>query len=451
MKARLLTISVLLLGFSESTNAQFWKKLKSKVVNKVENKLNKEADKAIDNVLNGKPKKQSNTFKNKDYGDFSISHSIKFDTKNIDRLSKPRMVKEGDKISIHGSWETVAVDVADGYYLVLKKGVSIENINKKKRFSIPNEATLKLNYAITKDNKIEGGARNYQDYELKDGYVDLQIEEGKRISFSFSGNAQVIMSSTYNKETEEMSYNRQLMSVSGKGFAKEPNYDIIRVTDTMSKKDEEVSDTKVLEVFKKVLPTVDIPSTFTFNKTLSIEITDDRGDTHPINYLLGNYPDIYAISIDPSQTDGGQGNVYMVMTPKSTTAFMDMGVMKIRKSTSIEQLGNVNNIENRLPEDGDFTYKATGKTKSILGYTCQEYKVDYNYTNEKGSASFWVSNDFPIQNKELPMLGMKMNNTNFSGFVLEINSNYQGNNWTMKVVKIQDKSVKINTNEYRKM
>ena len=130
---------------------------------------------------------------------------------------------------------------------------------------------------------------------------------------------------------------------------------------------------------------------------------------------------------------------------------MDVAGMKMKRSTSLEQMGTQYDIAKSLPENGDFEYKKTGQTKTILGYNCEEYKVDYKYANDSGSASFWVSKDFPIQNKALPMLGMSLNNPNFNGFVLELNSNHNGKSWTIKVKSVSNKNMSINTSEYRKM
>ena len=57
---------------------------------------------------------------------------------------------------------------------------------------------------------------------------------------------------------------------------------------------------------------------------------------------------------------------------------------------------------------------------------------------------------FPIQNMELPMMGMKLNNPHLSGFVLELNSNHEGQSMTMKVVKVSNKSLIINSSDYKK-
>jgi len=169
-----------------------------------------------------------------------------------------------------------------------------------------------------------------------------------------------------------------------------------------------------------------------------------------MEFLVGNYPDIWGMSVAPEQLQG-QGSMLMVMTPKASIGFMDVAGMKMKKATSLEQMGDQYNMDEKIPDGGDFEYKKTGNTKTILGYTCHEYKVDYDYTNSKGSVSFWVSKDFPIQNIELPMLGMKMNNPYLDGFILEMNSTNKGKSFKIEVTNVSDKSVTINSNEYRKM
>jgi hypothetical protein len=46
---------------------------------------------------------------------------------------------------------------------------------------------------------------------------------------------------------------------------------------------------------------------------------------------------------------------------------------------------------------------------------------------------------------------MKLNNPYLQGFVLELNSTHQGQNWIIQVKKVSDKNVYINTSDYRKM
>ncbi|WP_299511022.1 hypothetical protein, partial [uncultured Limnohabitans sp.] len=80
---------------------------------------------------------------------------------------------------------------------------------------------------------------------------------------------------------------------------------------------------------------------------------------------------------------------------------------------------------------------------------CEEYSVNHTIDNQNSSSSFWVANSFPLKNKTVPFLGMYANNPHIKGFVLEFNTKTQNQNITTRVTKIEDKTTKINTNEYK--
>lgn len=454
---------ILSLCFANTSNAQFWKKLKNKVKQKVENKIEKETDKTVDSLLDGKKKKKKKEAiipvnKNKDYGDFSVSHTTKFGSVTIDELGRTKISKEGNKFKLSGSWWSHSADIHDGYVLILKNGISIEEINKKGKFLIPTEATLMLSYDPSLPNKakpkngfVRAVTKDYQTYSLTKGAVTINIQKNEKVDFSFNGEAELVTSVV---ENNDGSYTKTKSSsmVLGNFSTIKPEF---LVTKIINEKKENTNNTSITEndknfLKKKLSPTVNIPNSFSFNKSIEVEITDNRGEKYPMEFLLGNYPDIYGMSVASKEMQG-QGKVIMVMTPKSSTAFMDVAGMKMKRSTSLEQMGNQYNMNDKLPDGADFEYKKTGNTKSILGYNCEEYKVDYNYTNVKGSASFWVTKEFPIQNIEMPLLGMKLNNPYLQGFVLELNSKHDGQNWVIQVKKVSDKNVSINTSEYKKM
>lgn len=459
MKKTLLIICSFLFLGNYTTNAQLWKKLKQKAqekIQKAEDKLVNGIDKTIDKTIDGKTKKNKtnkeivNNKKEKDYGDATINHSNTYGSLKIEHVTQTNVEKKGSEFTISGHWWSSGVDVYDGYKIIIKN-TSKQQLMSGKTFQIPNESSFYIGYdpllgdRENRKEKWKGSVKN----EIESGTVKVQYVEGLSIQISFNVNGTL---ENYIENGNDGYYDKKPITINGTLTTEDPSFTITRETkvsnNNTSKND--ISDDEIRKLYESASPTVNIPDSYSFNKTISIEITDNRGEKMPLEFLLGDYPDIYGMSVNPKEM-GGQGNVYVVMTPKSTTMFMDMGMMKIRKSTSLEQLGNANNFSDKLPEDGDFEYKKTGRTKSILGYNCEEYKVDYEYTNEKGSASFWVSKDFPVQNKELPMLGMKMNNPYFTGFVLEMNSTHKGENWTMKIVNVQDKNITINKNDYRKM
>ena len=457
MKRILLFFTIYLIT-TTATNAQIWKKiqkkLEKKVEQKIENKIEKETDKVIDSALYGKKKKDSVSNKIirddrlKSYGSASISHSTLYGMFSVNDLTKTKINKKGKEVSISGSWRSSDADVADGYFLKINNVDDINNLQNKS-FKIPEEATLELNY-----NALVSGTYQYergkehapQILKVSNGNVTVTFNKDNNIGLNFFGN--VLLRN--HKTATEMEHT-VAATINGMVNTKEPEFTITKFvnTDNSSNNNKVVSDDDAQKIINTISPTVDIPSTFAFNKNIAVEVTNDRGESYPIEFLLGNYPDIYGISVATKEMQG-QGKVIMVMTPKSSTAFMDVAGMKMKRTTSLDQIGAAD-ISKNLPKDGDFEYKKTGNTKTILGYTCEEYKVDYSYTNESGSASFWVSKDFPVQNKALPMLGMSMNNPNFSGFVLELNSTHNGQNWTMKVTDMSDINTTINTNDFRSM
>jgi hypothetical protein len=441
-----------------TTDAQIWKRLKKKAKEKLKktedkliNKLDKKTDKVIDSTLNGtkKPsseKKIDNNFKS--YGNASVSHSSLDNFFNVKDLSKTKVSKEGNKFKFVGYWVTVGVDVFDGYVLRIKDINGIDALNTKKTFKIPEEASLELAYNASVSGRYsydQEAVIPWQKYNLESGTVTVNFNKDKNVSISFTGNGIVRKYSARDQYTEISS------GVNGMINTTSPEY---RITKEIKKKEKreatkELTESEKKSLLKELSPTINIPGSFSFNKSIEVEITDNRGEKYSVDFLLGNYPDIYGMSVAPKEMQG-QGEVTMVMTPKSSTMFMSIAGMKMKKSSSVDQLGDQYKMTDKLPEGSDFAYVKTGNTKTIAGYNCEEYKVDYDYTNSKGSASFWVSKDFPIQNMELPMMGMKLNNPYLSGFVLELNSNHQGQSMTMKVVKVSNKSLTINSSDYKK-
>lgn len=192
-----------------------------------------------------------------------------------------------------------------------------------------------------------------------------------------------------------------------------------------------------------------LPATIIFTKVLHVETFTKEDEKVKMQFLIGDDKNMYGVMAVSDEMQG-QAQVITVVNQKSSTTFINTEGFKMQQSASIEHIENQSGM-NKLPEDGDVEYKKTGIIKTILGFKSEEYKVTYTIDNETASSVFWVSNDFPIQNISLPLLGMNANNKNFTGFVLEISTTYQNENWTMKVLQLEDKTIKINTNEYQKM
>lgn len=463
MNIKKLLCCILFLGAITTSNAQLWKKLKkkaqekiSKAENKLLDKLDKKTDKVIDSTLNGKKgdknsKEASKRDLLKSYGSAFINHSNTYASIKIDHVSRAKVNKTGNEFRITGNWGTTSADVFDGYSITLKN-TSLDELEQGKSFQIPSEAELYIGYDPLLDerkNRKELWKGSFEN-KVENGTIIIRFIRDNSLSISFSANGKLSKYVETNSQLEEGYYDKNPISIDGSVTSSKPEYIITKQRKNQQKNAANtISDDEKMEMLQKVLPTVNIPSTFSFNKSIEVKMTDDRGDAQTVEFLTGIYPDIYGMSIAPKEMQGQQ--MLVVNTPKAATMFMDMGGMKIKKSTSLDQMGSQFNVEENLPENGDYAYKKTGNTKTIIGYLCEEYKVDFDYTNSKGSLSFWVSKDFPIQNKAIPMLGMALNNPYFSGFVLEMNTNQNGKKYTIEVTGLSNKNVIINTNDYKKM
>ncbi len=185
-------------------------------------------------------------------------------------------------------------------------------------------------------------------------------------------------------------------------------------------------------------------SSYTFNQSITLEIQTDGNEKAQLDFLFDSKNnEVICMKLDNSGNDAG-GEVYAVITPTSSTMFMNMPGMKIKKKVSKEEMGNLDYAD-KVPQKSEL--KKTGKTKTILGYTCYEYF----YENEGGKMYAWVTTDFPIKQKFVPILGMKQNGP-FEGFVLELSFKTTNESSSVKVIKLDtNANVKIDADAYTSM
>lgn len=391
-----------------NTNAQFLKKLKKKLTDKIEkkieNKIDKETDKVIDTLLDGKKKNDylpiseipkftlgEATLKLSNYGfeynanDVTISVYGKFTTTNLSNAAK---TYNSDKIiaPVDAYPPDYALAYNEGGFLNPKNGQII----------IHYADSTKLVYSL------KGTWRTYDDKvkQVEASFVNMNVKEIKQV-----GEKQDNFNSKSNKKIPSNTTNQNYSSP---------------IT---------------------VSTTVNIPDTFSFTSSIELEITTDENEKVSMEVLLGEYPDIYAMSYADQQMDGS--SVFNVFTPKSVTTFMNIPGMKIKKSISQQEVYKMSFNKNITEDEGEMT--KTGAIKTILGYSCEEYR----YSNNGGYVSVWASKTFPIQNKKVSMLGMGKDGFPY-GFVMEMDIKSGKDNGNIKVVKYNpNKSLIIKTNEYK--
>jgi len=200
---------------------------------------------------------------------------------------------------------------------------------------------------------------------------------------------------------------------------------------------------KVLNPSKKKAST-NTKTSYTFNQSITLEMQTEGSEKVQLDFLFDSKnAEVICMKLDNMGDDSG-GKVYAVITPTSRTMFMDMPGMKIKKKVSQDELGQLD-YSDKIPQHNDL--KKTGNTKTILGYTCSEYV----YENEGGKVHAWVTKNFPIQGKFVPILGMKKDGP-FEGFVLELQYKAANESGSVKVIKVNtNANVKINANEYTSM
>lgn len=408
-----------LLGISNPTNAQIWKKLKkkaqeklSKTEDKLIDKLDKKTDKKIDETIDGKKKKEKKIIQSNELPKFTggsgvlklYSHGYEYISKDVAVSVYGNFSKSNLSSSVKTYNENRVIKPVDAYpegYALAFNGSGFLN-PKGGQITIHHADSTKVVFSVKGTwNTIEGNK------PVAGSFVSLNVSEivDKRINNN-SNNTKIKNETNKNIENENSNNNFYKNNRNNSNVA--------------------------------------IPSSFSFTSSLEVKMTSSNGGSADLEFLLGNYSNIYAMSVAAGEM-GNSGEVYNVVTPNSITMFMDVGGMKMKKTVPQQQLSQTN-FGNKVPANPD-ELKKTGKTKTILGYTCYEYK----YINEGGYVSVWATKNFPMKNTNITMLGMREGGI-IEGFVLEIDMKSKNESGNMKAIKFnKNKSVKINTNEYKSM
>lgn len=398
-------------GISISMNAQLWEKLKKKVETRVEEKINNEADKVIDNALDGKKNEET--------------------TKIEQSTDLPKLVGGSGILKLYNyGYEYVTKDIGISVYGKFTKENLSNSVKKynQNRIIKPVDAYPE-GYALAFNG---GGFLN-----PKVGQIIIHHADDKKVVFSLKG--------TWNT----IDGNKPIAG----------SYVSLNVTNVIDKRtidsSNQISKTTIIKNASNKSPepslkkstnnsSIKIPSTFSFSSSLEVKMTSGDGSSANLEFLLGNYANIYAMSIASAEM-GEEGKVYNVITPKSITMFMDVAGMKMKKTVPQQQFSQTS-FADKVPSNPDDLQK-TGATKSILGFMCKEYK----HLNDGGYVSVWATKDFPASATNITMLGMREGGI-IEGFVLEIDMKSNNETANMKAVKFNtNKNIIINTNEYKSM
>jgi hypothetical protein len=215
----------------------------------------------------------------------------------------------------------------------------------------------------------------------------------------------------------------------------------------LEKADKKIDKTLDEALEEKKSENVNIPSNFSFNKSLTLRVKTEKNEKLTFKYFLNNNDKMTCIKMDPSSMTGDsqiQGEFFVVVTESAITTLMDMGGMKVKRAVKNSPMNKYDYSDNI----DKTTIVKTGNTKTILGFPCEEFIAK----SEDASARIWATTStFPLENVFVPILGMKSENQLVKGFVLEMDvESPKSGKANIKVIEINESDkLKINTAEYK--
>lgn len=199
---------------------------------------------------------------------------------------------------------------------------------------------------------------------------------------------------------------------------------------------------------------------FTSSMKMNIKTVDKKGKTlsngDMVSYLSPNNNqmayEFVSGNVDVKNAPQNKGVIILDFANHSTLILSNDNNEKTGIAYGTPDLfKEVSEVEDFDKDDVPTNYKKTGRTKSILGYKCEEYE----YADETTKGSFWLTNDYKAtRSSGLPALfnriGVAFGNAN--GFLMSSESTdlKSGEKSIMEVTEINPKQeVGFNTKEYQ--
>ncbi|WP_166967524.1 DUF4412 domain-containing protein [Yeosuana marina] len=190
---------------------------------------------------------------------------------------------------------------------------------------------------------------------------------------------------------------------------------------------------------------------YNFSHKYVMQVKSDKNETI-LNYYLTNSGDYLASSV-PDKNGNEDVITVMDLSRKTMYMFMENKGDKSQMSMSLD----LEEIADDAHEETNVKVTPTGKTKTILGYKCEEYKVVGNDLN----GTIWVAPNADISfsksfynikaKKGMDQSWMKMIN----GLTLQMDmvdtSNRKPQNINMTCIALEKLKLNIHTSDYKKL
>lgn len=196
---------------------------------------------------------------------------------------------------------------------------------------------------------------------------------------------------------------------------------------------------------------VDPAANYNFSHKYVMQVKSDKNET-VLNYYLTNSGNYIGSSVPDKK---GNQDVITVMDLSRKTLFMFMENKGDKSQMSMNL--DVGDVANDAMEETNVKVTATGNTKTILGYSCQEYKVVGNDLN----GSVWIAPTADINfsksfyniksKKGMDQSWMKMLNGLTMQMDMVDTSKRKPQNMSMTCIALEKIKLNIHTADYKKL
>ncbi|MEM6684495.1 MAG: hypothetical protein AAF617_01770 [Bacteroidota bacterium] len=464
-KFRILFLIICLVSFQDA-DAQLFKRLKKRakekaknLENKVLNKVDEEVDKTIDGAIEGRgnpnqgkptPPKTAAATAKKDFGDITINHTQKYGSVAITETSQVKVNKTDSGYTISGNWWSHQADIYDGFNITIKTDQDLKDPNATKRmFSIPDEATFQLGYdpqlpynKKSEDNFKRAVTDDYQNYDLTNGLITINMLSDTKVQITFSG-AATFRTVIRQANSDDFSESFYEASITGQLDSNSPKF-ISEETVTQTNTTQNTSNTGSGYSITPTSGTAPAPGIYQFSYETVTEISvPGEKKAYKMSYLLNPNTKYIGMKVDVSEYSDGEmnGESIIVMDEGNAHVFVETAGMKMRMSNGM--MGQ--KMQNPTEQMANYDYtklQKTGNTKTILGATCHEYMM----ADKDIKINFWVAPDIKLSNWFIQNTGV------IDGYIMEYAVESKDGKMTSKTLAIKENISKtINPKEYKKM
>lgn len=199
------------------------------------------------------------------------------------------------------------------------------------------------------------------------------------------------------------------------------------------------------KILKGLGEDVDIADAYSFAGYQVMEITgqDEKGKKNEpltMKIFFPDDPNVMGFEATPEGKNKQDGNFFMIydLSKNASIVLMETDGQKSRMAYGIDLMALAESID-ESEEDvdvGAYSVTKTGKTKTIMGHTCEEYLLD----TDEGNAHYWISTEKIGANQTFfgsgnPFLQARVQNSQSTFQNLP-----QGNLFEMEYVSKTDKS-----------